>query len=482
MTAEIKKLKPQKLWTIFFEICAIPHPSGHETALCDFLLEKAETAGLTARKDEFNNLLIEKPASSGKENNKTVILQNHLDMVPQKVNKLKFDFRTDSIKTFIDGEWVCADGTSLGADNGIGVAAAMAVMLDSNIEHGPLKAVFTSQEEIGLLGAQKLSKEFLSGDILLNLDAENEDTICVGCTGGTRLYSDFVIEWDEMHLGIKAYKIEISGLSGGHSGVDIDKNRGNAIKILIDLLRNLSEVINMKIAMLGGGTLDNAIPREASAIVTVSDEENDVFIKTMRKFAAESKVKNKDKPLVIRINESSDTVAKVWSRKFSDEIFAAILECPHGVIKMSRGMPGVVKISNNLAVLESSLSKLRIKTFQRSFCEDERKELSNKISGLFEKYGALSYIDGEYPGWMPNKDSKIVSLVSDIYQENGGIAIKKAIHIGLECGIIRSLNPKLDMVSFGPTIRNPHSPNERVKIASVENFYGHLLTILKRLD
>ena len=482
MPVKTNKLKAQELWDIFFEICAIPHISGHEAALCDFLLKKAEAAGLTASKDEFNNLLIEKAASPSKKNGKTVILQSHLDMVPQKIDNLEFNFETDPIKVCIDDEWVYAEGTSLGADNGIGSAAAMAIMLDKKAVHGPLKAIFTAQEETGLVGAHKLSNSFLEGDILLNLDYESEDEICVGCAGGARLTSDFMIEWDELRPDIKAYKVEISGLPGGHSGIDIDKNRGNAIKLLVDLLENISEVIDLKISMLDGGTLDNVIPRGAFAIVTVPEEESEVLVEATRMFAAGARAQHDYKHPIMEVAESWYMPTKVWSEDFAAKILNVLTECPHGVLTMSKSMPGIVKTSNNLAVLETSMNKLRVKTFQRSFYEDDREELTERISDLFDNAGALSYVDSEYPAWAPDNDSEITSLICDIYSEAGNEVIKKAVHAGLECGVIGSFNPKLDMVSFGPSIENPHSSNERIRIESAENFYGYLRAALKRID
>jgi dipeptidase D len=476
------KLKPQKLWDNFFDICAIPHPSGHEAALSEFLFKKAKAAGLTVSKDESNNLLIEKPASPGKENSKTVILQSHLDMVTQKTDKLEFDFEKDSIKTIVDGEWLCADGTSLGADNGIGTAVALTVLFDNTAVHGPLKAIFTTEEETGLVGAHKLSKDFVEGDILLNLDSEHESTICVGCAGGARLSSDFMLDWDELRPDIKAYKIEVSGLPGGHSGIDIDKNRGNAIKLLVDLLKSISEVIDLKISMLDGGTLDNIIPSSAFAIVTVPEEEGEVLIEATRMFASGARAQHDYEHPIMEIAESWYMPTKVWSCNFTDKLLDVLSKCPHGVLTMSKSMPGIVKTSNNLAVLETSLNKLRVKTSQRSFYQDDREELTEQISDLFDSAGALSYVDSEYPAWAPNDDSEISSLICDIYNESGKEVIKKAIHAGLECGIISSLNPKLDIVSFGPTIENPHSIKERVNIKSVENFYNHLLTALKRID
>lgn len=482
MPVKINELKPQELWDIFFEVCAIPHPSGHEAALSDFLLEKARTAGLAVHKDELNNLLIEKPASPGRENAKTVILQSHLDMVPQKAADLEFDFETDAIKTLVDGEWLCADGTSLGADNGIGTAAAMTVLLDDKAVHGPLRVIFTTQEETGLIGAHKLSKEFTEGDILMNLDSEHESTVCVGCAGGARLSSDFMIEWDELRPDIKAYKIEISGLPGGHSGIDIDKNRGNAIKLLVDLLKNISEVIDLKISMLDGGTLDNVIPSGAFAIVTVPDEESEVLIEATRMFASGARAQHDYEHPIMEVAESWFMPTKAWSKDFADKVLNVLAECPHGVLTMSKSMPGIVKTSNNLAVLETTINKLRVKTSQRSFYQDDREELTEQVSDLFDSAGAISYVDSEYPAWPPDNDSKITSLICDIYNEAGNKAIKQAIHAGLECGIISALNPKLDIVSFGPSIENPHTTKERVNIASVENFYNYLLSALKRID
>ncbi|MFA7184050.1 MAG: aminoacyl-histidine dipeptidase [Victivallales bacterium] len=481
MATETNKLEPRELWNIFFQICNIPHPSGHEEGICDFLLKKAEAAGLVARKDKNNNLLISKPASKGCEQVKTVILQSHLDMVPQKDEDHEFDFKTDPIKPRVDGEWLCAEKTCLGADNGIGIAAAMAIMLDDKLPHGPLRALFTTEEETGLAGAKKLEKDFLDGDILLNLDSENENIIYVGCAGGASLSSDFMIEWTEPHPGFKAYKIEVSGLPGGHSGCDIHKKRGNAIKLLVDLLKNVSEVIELQISMLDGGTLDNVIPSGAFAIVTIPEDESEVLIEATRMFASGARAQYDYKHPIMEVAESWYAPTKVWTEAFSKKVLNALAECPHGVVAMSRSMPGIVKTSNNLAVLETSMNKLRVKNSQRSFYADDLEELTNQISDLFDNAGALSYVESEYPGWAPNHDSEIVTIVSEIYEEAGKKADKKVIHAGLECGIISSLNPKLDMVSLGPTIIDPHSPAECVNIRSVENFYNHLRAILQRL-
>jgi dipeptidase D len=481
MAAKTDKLEPRELWDIFFQICSIPHPSGHEESLGNFLCEKAEAAGLSVSKDQNNNLLIVKPSSKGQEKAKTVILQSHLDMVPQKDDDHEFDFKTDPVKPVVNGEWLGAEKTCLGADNGIGIAATMAIMLDDKLEHGPLKALFTTEEETGLAGAKKLPKNFLEGDILLNLDSENENIIYIGCAGGTTLSSDFMIEWTEPRPGVKAYKIEVSGLPGGHSGCDIDKNRGNAIKLLVDLLKNVSEVIALEISMLDGGTLDNVIPSGAFAIVTIPEEEGDILVEATRMFASGARAQYDYKHPIMEVAESWYTPTKVWTPEFTEKVLDTLAECPHGVITMSRSMPGIVKTSNNLAVLETSMNKLRVKNSQRSFYADDLEELTNQISDLFDSAGALSYVESEYPGWAPNNDSEIAAIVSEVYEAAGKKADKRVIHAGLECGIISSLNPKLDMVSLGPTIENPHSSGERVNIQSVENFYRHILAILERI-
>ncbi|MBU8902510.1 MAG: beta-Ala-His dipeptidase, partial [Victivallales bacterium] len=478
---QTNKLKPQKLWDLFFEICAIPHASGNEAALSDFIFKKAKAAGLKAYQDKLHNLLVEKPASSGYKNAKTVILQSHLDMVAQKNSDIEFNFETDAIKTIIEDEWVRADGTTLGADNGIGVAAAMMVMLDDKLTHGPLRILFTVQEETGLVGIKKLSKKFAEGYILLNLDSMDKDEICVGCAGGARLSSDFMIQWDKLCPDVKAYKIEVSGLPGGHSGADIDKNRGNAIKLLIDLLKNVSEVIDLKISVLDGGMVDNVISNSAFAIVTVPEDESEILIEATRMFSSSARAEHDYKHPIMEVAESWCMPTKVWSNKFTDKILQVLSECPHGVIATSKGMPGIVKTSTNLAVLKTSMNKLKVKTSQRSFCEDDREEITNKISDLFDGAGALSYVDNEYPAWAPSKNSKIVSLICNVYREAGKKISKKAVHAGIECALIGSLNPKLDMVSFGPTIENLHSTKERVNIASVDNFYNCLVKILERV-
>lgn len=482
MAAKTTELKPRELWDIFFEICAIPHPSGHEQKLSDFLLQKATAAGLQARQDKLKNLLLEKPASPGRENGKKVILQSHLDMLPQKADDIEFDFVQTPVKAVVEGNWISAEKTSLGADNGIGVAAAMALMLDTKAEHGPLSALFTVSEETGLEGAHKLSRDFLDGDILINLDSEQENHICVGCAGGARLVSDFMIEWDELRPGVKAYKIEVSGLPGGHSGCDINKNRGNAIKLLVDLIKNVSEVIDINVSMLDGGTLDNAIPRGAFAVVTVPPEDREILVGATRMFAAGARAQHDFEHPIMEVAESWYVPTKVWKKEFTAKVLDALSECPHGVITMSNSMPGIVKTSNNLAVLETSMNKLRVKTSQRSFYDDDREELTAGISDLFDGAGALSYVDNEYPAWAPDKNSAIVALLDEIYREAGIEAGKEAIHAGLECGVINALKPGLDIVSFGPTIENAHSPDERVKISSVEKFYNFLAALLKRID
>ncbi|MCP3964950.1 MAG: aminoacyl-histidine dipeptidase [Lentisphaerae bacterium] len=476
------ELKPRRLWELFYDICKIPNPSGHEEKLRLYLEAVAAKAGLKYQTDAVGNLLIEKPATQGREKCKSVIMQGHLDMVPQTIAGLDFDFQTDAVVPVQDGEWIKADGTTLGADNGIGTAAAMTVMLDDTLEHGPLKALFTIEEEVGLRGATALSPEFLDADIMLNLDSEDEGEVFMGCAGGGRLLTEFEIEWATVEAGTKAYRISVSGLPGGHSGCDIHENRGNAIKTLVDLLRNVSSVLDLNISILDGGTLDNAIPREAFAIVTVPEDDGEILETATQMFAAGARAQHKFSYPIMEVAEEWEMPSKIWDPAFTRKILNILHECPHGVMAWSKEFRGVVETSTNLAVIESSQAEFRIKTSQRSFSDADRIALTDKIAKMFFKVGGKSSVDNEYPGWKPNTDSEAVNLVCDVYRKLFKTEpVKKAIHAGLECGLIGNKNPKIDMVSFGPDIKYPHSPDERVKIVSVERFYQLLTEILKRV-
>ncbi|QSH41737.1 aminoacyl-histidine dipeptidase [Lentisphaerota bacterium ZTH] len=476
------ELKSKTLWDLFYDICKIPNPSGHEEKLCCFLKTVAAEAGLSCKVDKAGNLLIEKPASPGREKCKSVIMQGHLDMVPQMIAGLDFDFKTDAIVPVTDGEWIKASGTTLGADNGIGTAAAMAVLLDDSLEHGPLKALFTVEEEVGLRGASEVDPEFLDADILLNLDSEDEGEIFMGCAGGARLQTEFNIEWTELKPATKAYRVSVSGLPGGHSGCDIHQNRGNAIKLIVDLLRNVSSVLDLNVSILDGGTLDNAIPREAFAIVTVPEDEGEVLETATQMFAAGARAQHNFNYPIMEVAEEWDMPSKTWSPEFLRKVLNSLHECPHGVIAWSKDFPGVVETSTNLAVVESSRTDLRIKTSQRSFSNADRAALTEKISKHFDAVGGKSTVDNEYPGWKPNPESEIVNLVCSIYKELFKAEPRKtAIHAGLECGLMGNKNPNIDMVSFGPDIKNPHSPSEQVSIASVDRFYQLLTEVVSRI-
>ncbi|MFA6101522.1 MAG: aminoacyl-histidine dipeptidase [Victivallaceae bacterium] len=481
MSDELKKLSPGLLWNTFSDICSIPHPSGHEASLRDFLKSRAEDAGLKTVVDKAGNMLIEKPAFHGMENRRTVILQSHLDMVPQKNSDIKFDFIKDPVKPYIDGDVVKAKDTTLGADNGIGVAAMMALLLDKDIQHGPLKAVFTVEEETGLNGANKLSPHFIEGDILINLDSEEEHRVFVGCAGGVRSNHEFIIEYDAVPPRNTAMNIRVSGLKGGHSGCDINSGRANSLKLLAEMLTAAEERFGLKLADLHGGNLDNAIPREAFATVLMPVSDTDQFADFAAGFEVEKvQLFGRSEPglhiqlICVRIPD------RIFEAGFQKRLLLALNACPNGVIAMSEAFPGVVETSTNLAAVKNEHGKIIVRTSQRSSSADSKKRLADKICDIFTSAGAVCTRDCDYPGWEPRRDSAILKTFSEVHKDVSGKEPEVVIiHAGLECGIIHSINPGLDMISFGPEIRNAHSPDECVSIPSVARFWNLLLKLLK---
>ena len=481
MSNELKKLSPGSLWNIFSDICSIPHPSGHEAALRDFLKKQAEDAGLKVAVDPTGNMLIEKLAFHGMEKHKTVILQSHLDMVPQKNSDVKFDFVKDPVKPKIDGDLIKAEHTTLGADNGIGAAAMMALLLDKDIPHGPLKALFTVEEETGLVGAEKLSPGFVDGDILINLDSEEEHRVFIGCAGGVRSNHEFIAEYDAVPPRNTAMNIKVSGLKGGHSGCDINSGRANSLKLLTEMLTAAEERFGLKLADLHGGSLDNAIPREAFATVLMPVSNTDKFADFAAGFEVEKvQLFGRSEPnlhiqlICVRVPD------RVFKEDFQKRLLSALNDCPNGVVALSKAFPGVVETSSNLAAIKSEHGKIIVRTSQRSFCADSKKRLADKICDIFTAAGAACTRDGDYPGWEPCPDSSILKTFTEVHKELSGKEPEAVIiHAGLECGIIHSINPRLDMISFGPEIRNAHSPDESVSISSVGRFWNLLLRLLK---
>jgi dipeptidase D len=481
MSEELKKLRPGLLWNIFNDICSIPHPSGHEAALRDFMKSRVEAAGLKAVVDRAGNMLVEKPAFLGMEKHKTVILQSHLDMVPQKNSDTKFDFFKDTVKPYVDGDVVKAEHTTLGADNGIGAAAMMALLLGKDIPHGPLKALFTVEEETGLHGAEKLSSGFVDGDILINLDSEEEHRVFIGCAGGVSSNHEFIAEYDAVPPRNTAMNIRISGLKGGHSGCDINAGRANSIKLLAEMLTAAEERFGLKLAVLHGGNLDNAIPREAFATVLTPVSDTDKFADFVAGFELEKvQLFGRTEPglhiqlICVRVPD------QIFKADFQKRLLRALNDCPSGVVAISEAFPGIVETSTNLAAVKNEHGKIIVRTSQRSSNADSKKQLADKICDIFTSAGAVCVRDCDYPGWEPRQNSAILKTFIEVHKNVSGKEPEEVIiHAGLECGIIHSINSRLDMISFGPEIRNAHSPDESVSIPSVARFWHLLVELLK---
>jgi dipeptidase D len=481
MSIEISSLEPKAIWENFYNLTQIPRPSKHEEAVVAFIVEFAQNLGLETIKDAIGNVIIKKPATPGRENCKGIILQGHLDMVPQKNSNTTHNFETDPITTYIEGEWVTAKETTLGADNGIGVAIAMAVLQDKNIEHGPIECLFTVDEETGMTGAFGLKPGLLDGDILLNLDSEDEGEVFIGCAGGVNVLSTFNCETEAVPANSTALKLALTGLKGGHSGCDIHLGRGNANKLMNRLLIAGVDQCGLRLAEIKGGSLRNAIPRESFATVVIPTDKLPEF-KTMiseyeQIFNAELSAAEPD--LSLQCSES-DLPASVIKSACQTNISQAISACINGVIRMSDDMKGLVETSSNLASVISSQDTITIECLVRSSIETAKNDSAESIKNVFTLAGASANINGSYPGWKPNMDSPILAIICEEYQKKYGEQPKiTAIHAGLECGLLGAVYPNLDMVSFGPTICFPHSPDEKVHIDSVRKTWDFLLDILK---
>ena len=476
MEKEIKNLKPQALWSHFARICSIPHPSGHEAALREHVVKWAEEKKIECVVDTTGNVILRKPATPGLEDRKGIILQVHLDMVPQKNGDKKFDFEKDAIEPLVNGDWVIANGTTLGADNGIGLAAILAVFETEDIKHGPIEALLTIEEETGMFGAFGLKPGLLKGDILMNLDSEDEGELYVGCAGGMDANIAFKYKEIAPPAGSKALKIEVKGLQGGHSGIQIITQRANANKVLFRFLDAQSRKAELLIASVDGGGLRNAIPREATAIIVVpADKASGIaaaaadYLKTLR-----TEFDKIEDNIQFTVTEAA-MPAKAIDAATGNALIKSVHAAPNGVIKMSTSMENLVQTSTNLARVISANGEIRIQCLLRSSMNSEKADLGMMIASLFELAGAKVELTGDYDGWNPNMDSPILHAMIASYEKLYG---KKpevmAIHAGLECGIIGGPYPNLDMISFGPTIRFPHSPDEKVEIPSVLKFWDFL--------
>ncbi len=471
------------LWDIFFEICGIPHASGHEKALREYISKFAIAHGCEVKTDKIGNLLLSKAATKGCEKAKSVVMQAHLDMVTQKNSELQFDFLTDAIKPITIGNKVTANGTTLGADNGIGVAAALAAITADNIAHGPLQCLFTVEEETGLFGAAALTAEFVNADIMLNLDGEDLQEIYIGCAGGARTTVTFEFTPQPTSTDNIGMTVSVTGMKGGHSGADIDTGRGNAHKELAMFLAQAVEIFNIQLSDIHGGNADNAIPRESFASFALPRSE----VKNLKSFTV-SYLKKARERLGARAPEfnltikSTDCPQLVFPTKFQQQLLKAINESPDGVIALSKTIPNLVETSTNLAIINTTADEVTIKSSQRSAINQRREQLSNSLLELWSVYGGHGIIDSEYPGWEPRPESAIITTAVEAYEQKLGFQPNpKAIHAGLECGLIGDLNSAMEIISFGPNIKNPHSPDENVEIDSVMDFWTVLVEILERI-
>ncbi|MCF8434480.1 MAG: aminoacyl-histidine dipeptidase [Crocinitomicaceae bacterium] len=478
----VRNLEPKALWNHFADLNAVPRPSKKEERVIQFMLDFGKSLGLETKTDAIQNVIIKKPATAGMENRTTLILQSHLDMVHQKNGSTVFDFDQQGIEMLVDRDWVRANGTTLGADNGIGVAAIMALLASSDIAHPALEAMFTIDEETGMTGAKKLDGSNFEGKILLNLDTEDDDELSIGCAGGIDTNTSYKYTQESVKEGFKSYSIMIKGLLGGHSGMDIDKGRGNANKMLTRLIYQLNSMADIQLLSFDGGSLRNAIPREASVVLAVEKVDVQMFLNEIEKFTnvLKSEYNTIEPNFVIEANEVESASLAVERVDFI-KIINTLYSVHNGVFRMSPDIKDLVEASSSLARVIIKDGEFITQSLQRSSVETSKDDVANTIRAAFENMGAAVVQSGDYPGWQPNPNSAILNLMSDLYREMYKEEPKvKACHAGLECGILGKHLPGVDMISFGPNIRAAHSPDEKVQISSVQKFWGYLLETIQR--
>ena len=481
MSKDLLKLEPKLLWNNFYELTQIPRPSKKEAEAANFVKEFGKKHNLKVIVDTAGNVILRKEATPGYENRKGVVLQAHLDMVPQKNSDTKHDFEKDPINAYIDGDWVKAKGTTLGADNGIGLAAALAVLESNNLEHGLIEALFTIDEETGMTGAKNLQPSVLLGEILLNLDSEDEGELYVGCAGGTDATARFTFREESVPNNSSAFELALTGLKGGHSGLDINLGRGNANKIMFRFLKEVVAGYGVRLTSINGGSLRNAIPREAFTTVTVPKNNEEDFLLALKDFTNIVKSELGKMEPDLSFNAKKIALPKfVMDEVTQDDLINAIQVCPSSVVRMSTDMENLVETSLNLAIVQSIDNYVDVKALIRSSVDTAKGEVESTIESLFRLAGADIQFSGQYPGWKPNIESPILKTMKNVYQAKWGkIPEVRAIHAGLECGILGSAYPQWDMISFGPTIRFPHSPDEKVNIPSVTLFWEYLVETLR---
>ncbi len=479
----IKDLKPELVWQRFYEITRVPRPSKKEGKIREHLRSFLKDQKVNFKEDNTGNIVAKIPATSGYENSPVVILQGHVDMVCEKNKETKHDFENDPIEIKKEDGWITAEGTTLGSDNGIGVAAALAVINDKSVVHGPIEILLTVDEETGMTGANELDPGLLKGKILLNMDSEEDGAFYVGCSGGVDTMASFELKTEKMPSGYSAYEIMVTGLKGGHSGLDIIQGRANAIKLLGRTLNRL-ENVNYSLCSLSGGSLRNAIPREAEAVVVFKDGSESEAEKIINEFEKNLLIEYRktDSGLKLVFKKSGSTPEKVFTQQFRNDIVNLLLALPHGVIAMSQDIPDLVETSTNLAVISTENGKLNISTSQRSSINSAKDYIAASVKAALKLAGGEVTVGDGYPGWKPDMDSTILKTSKDVFRDLFKKEPEiKAIHAGLECGILGSKKPGLDMISFGPTIEGAHSPDEKVNIATVEKFYDLLKEILKKI-
>ncbi|NNL94252.1 MAG: aminoacyl-histidine dipeptidase [Xanthomonadales bacterium] len=483
MNQDLAQLEPRPMWNHFVDLNAVPRPSKKEDRVIEFMRAFGESLGLETIVDDIGNVIIKKPATPGMEDRVTIALQGHLDMVHQKNADTDFDFNTQGIDMFIDGDWVKARGTTLGADNGIGVASAMAILASTDIPHPAIEALFTIDEETGMTGAMGLKGGLLSAQIMLNLDTEDDDEITIGCAGGVDVTASGSYAQEGPAPDTDAFVLRVKGLTGGHSGMDIHRGRGNANKLINRLLLTASEQCGLRVASIDAGGLRNAIPREASATVVVGASDADDLARLVSKQAAilQSEYTTTDPGLEILL-EPCERPAAVIGADFQDTLLRAVSACPNGIFRMSPDVDDLVQTSNNLARVRVADGQYQVMCLTRGSVDSEKMDLARAIQSTFELMGATVECTGAYPGWAPKPNSPIVKLVSDLYEELfGEKAAVLACHAGLECGILGTNYPDMQMISFGPNIRGAHSPDEKVQVSSVQKYWGLLLETLKKI-
>ena len=480
--SEIRNLQPKAIWENFYLLTQVPRPSGHLEKIQKFLLDWAKEKGVEAKLDDAGNVIMYKAASPGMEDCKVVTLQGHMDMVPQKTPESPHNFETDPIETWIDGEWVKAKNTTLGADDGMAVATIMAIMEDNTLKHGPLEGFITADEESTMGGVNNMSADLLKGEILLNLDNETFGEFMIGSAGGVNLTASLEYKEEEVPDGDAAVKIGIHNLLGGHSGLEINEGRGNANKMMARLVQDAIANFEARLASWQGGNMRNAIPRDCDVVLTVPAENVDALKEVVDEWRETFKGEYGfvEKALTLDI-EDTDLPAALVPEEIQDNLVNALCACHNGVMRFIPEVPSIVETSSNLAIVEIGGGKVMFKVLVRSSRDSMRDCCSETLESVFSMAGMKIELDGAYPAWQPNPESEIVALMKDVYKELFGAESKvQVIHAGLECGVIGAKYPKMDMVSFGPTMRSPHTPNERCYIPSVEKYWNFVLTTLER--